>query len=99
MNAPFHHSTPQQLRAFRLLTLAQLVYLETMGLGISVPPSAKKAALTALDMSEGSGANRMSANDIIAALRQAATKSIGHEPQHTDTPSKSHLPVDFEATQ
>lgn len=97
MNSPFHHSTPEQLRAFRLLTIAQLVYLETMGLGIGTPPSAKKAAITALGLNESHGANRMTPNEIIAALRKAATESIGHDPKHTDAPTKPHLPADFDA--
>ena len=97
MSAPFHHSTPAQLRAFRLLTLAQLVYLETQGLGIGAPPSARQAALKALDISEPAGAGRMSANELIAALRKAASESIGHDPARTSAPSKPHLPADFDA--
>lgn len=98
MRAPFQHSTPQQLRAFRLLTLAQLVYLESIGLGIGAPPTARRAAIQALSLTHMDGAAGISTNEIIAALRKAATEAIGADPKNAEPPSKPYLPADWEAT-
>ena len=94
----FHFETTAQRRAFRLLTLAQLVQLEEWGLGIGTPPSAKRAAMKTLDIA-GSGAE-ITAGELIDRLRAAATESIGHDPRHTSAPQKPYMPKadDMEAT-
>jgi len=77
MKAPYRLDTPAQIRSFRLLTLAQMVYLERIGLGVT-HTTARKQALEALnlDTPQGDGP-RLTAEELVARLRDAATKSIG----------------------
>lgn len=76
--------TTAQLRAFRLLTIARLVELEDMGLGISARPVGREAALNALNV-RGPKTNiigehtRLPAAKLIEMLRQAAAASIRDE--------------------
>ena len=95
----FTHQTPAQLRAFRLLTIAQLVHLETMGLGIGAPPSAKHAAITALGLS-GDGSHNVTAGELIDQLRAAAREAVGMTPDHGSAPQKPYMPKpdEYEAT-
>ena len=96
--ARFTHQTPAQLRAFRLLTIAQLVHLEELGLGIGTPPSAKKAAMTALDI--GGDGSRLTAGELIDQLRAAARDAVGIAPDHGRAPQKPYMPKpdEYEAT-
>lgn len=94
----FTHETPAQLRAFRLLTIAQLVHLESLGLGIGTPPSAKKAAMAALDISGDGGS--LTAGELIDRLREAAREAVGISASHGSAPTKPYLPKsdDMDAT-
>ena len=84
MSAPrFRYETTAQLRAFRLLTIAQLVHLETMGLGIGAPPMARKAALVALDLHPDSSRN-LGADELIDRLRKAARESVGIDAERAE---------------
>ena len=86
----FRHETTGQLRAFRLLTLAQLVHLEHMGLGIGEPPSAKRAAMAALNIA-GDGSS-LTAGDLIDRLRAAARESVGMAESYGSAPDRPYMP-------
>lgn len=94
----FKFETTAQRRAFRLLTLAQLVQLEDWGLGFGEPPTARRAAMKVLEIRDDSA--KITACDLIDRLRAAATASIGHDPRNTDAPRKpyGHKPDELEAT-
>ena len=94
----FGHETTAQRRAFRLLTIAQLVQLEAWGLGIGQPPSARKAAMTALGLTATAG--RIETGELIDRLRAAARDSIGMADTHGRAPTKPYTPKgdDLEAT-
>lgn len=66
--------TPAQLRRFRLLTLAQMVYFESIGLPLTTT-TAKRQAMEVLDIS-GDGA-AITADQIIADLFTAADNAKG----------------------
>ena len=77
MSAPaFHTATPAQLRSFRLLTLAQMVHLESKGIGMT-GRSAKRQALEALDLTSGTGAGLVETTELIGGLRYLAMQSLG----------------------
>jgi hypothetical protein len=69
----FHLTTPAQIRRFYLLTLAQMVHLESIGLGMTTT-TAKRQALEALDLV---GIGHASAAELIEGLRQLAATSAG----------------------
>lgn len=73
----YHTATPAQLRSFRLLTLAQMVHLESIGIGMT-GRSAKRQALEALDLSGTTpGVGQLVAGDLIEGLRELATQALG----------------------
>ena len=74
--APFTLTTPAQLRRFRLLTLAQMVYLESVGLSMTTT-TAKKQAIEYLDLNEANGAGYVTAAELIEGLRYLAQQSKG----------------------
>ena len=94
----FAHETTAQRRAFRLLTIAQLVQLEAWGLGIGQPPSAKRAAMKALDIA-GDG-SRLTTGELIDRLREAARESVGMSADYGSPPRKPYMPKgdDMDAT-
>ena len=98
MRSRFNFETPQQLRSFRLSTLAQNVYLEHKGIGFGCTPTMRKVAMRELNMTSHDVG--ISTDDLIEALRDAATKSIGHDPRYTEAPSKPYMPPrdDLDAT-
>lgn len=76
MSAPYILNTPAQRRAFILLTLAQMVHLEHTGTTLT-HTSARAQAIAMLDMKAQDGANGITANELIAALRVAAVEARG----------------------
>ena len=94
----FGIETAAQRRAFRLLTIAQLVQLEDWGLGIGTPPSAKRAAMKALEIRDHD--TRITTGELIDRLREAARESIGMSADHGSAPTKPYMPKadDMEAT-
>lgn len=80
MTAPFHHTTPAQLRAFHLLTLAQMAHLESLGI-IVTHTTAKRQAMAVLDERD----SYVTAPDLIRRLRTAAHASVGLESPAPET--------------
>lgn len=70
--------TAAQIRRLRLLTLAQMVHLESIGIGMT-GRSAKRQAIEALDLNHASGAATVETLDLLEGLRAAANASIGIE--------------------
>lgn len=66
--------TPAQLRRFRLLTLAQMVYFESIGLPLTTT-TAKRQAMEALDFSGVD--NSPTHDELIAGLFDAADDAKG----------------------
>lgn len=66
--------TPAQLRRFRLLTLAQMVYFESIGLPLTTT-TAKRQAMEALDIS-GDG-EAITADQLVCGLFDAADEAKG----------------------
>ena len=71
----YHLNTPAQIRSFRLLTLAQMVHLESIGLSMTTT-SAKRQALEMLDGIEPKR-NDVTAAELIDGLRKAAADQGG----------------------
>lgn len=69
----FRLTTPAQIRRFYLLTLAQMVHLESIGLPMTTT-TAKRQAVEALDMV---GIGHATAAELIEGLRDLAAKSAG----------------------
>lgn len=81
MSAPltrqtFYTKTPEQLRSFRLLTLAQMLHLEAQGLSMT-GRSARRQAIEALDLNHASGAATVETGELIEGLRDQAAKVLG----------------------
>lgn len=89
----FRLTTPAQIRRFYLLTLAQMVHLESIGLGMTTT-TAKRQALEALDLV---GVGNITAEEMIAGLRDLATRSAGLDIQ-APTPRLISKPDTMEAT-
>ena len=80
MTAPFQHKTPAQLRAFHLLTLAQMAHLESLGITVT-HTTAKRQAMAALDERD----SYVTPLDLIRRLRTAAHASVGLESPAPET--------------
>lgn len=80
----FRLTTPAQIRRFYLLTLAQMVHLESIGLGMTTT-TAKRQALEALDLL---GVGNVTAAEMIEGLRQLAATSAGLD-MEAPTPRKA----------
>lgn len=71
----FATKTPAQLRAFRLLTLAQMVHLESLGISMTAS-TAKRQAIEALDLTHASGGASVTIEELINGLRDLAGQSL-----------------------
>jgi D-alanyl-D-alanine dipeptidase len=80
MSAPYSLGTPAQLRAFHLLTLAQMAHLESLGITVT-HTTAKRQAMAALDERD----TYVIVPDLIRRLRTAAHASVGLEQAAPET--------------
>lgn len=72
----FTLTTNAQIRRFRLLTLAQMVHLESLGFSMTTT-SAKRQAIEELDLNEATGAGYVTYTELVEGLRDLAAQSAG----------------------
>lgn len=74
--SPFRKNyTPEQLRSFRLRVLAQMLYFESIGLGMT-QATARKQAIAALDIPQQDKGESFTAERLIGELFAAADEAL-----------------------
>lgn len=86
MTAPFTFQTRNQMRAFIRLTLANMVYLESVGISMTNGP-ARQQAMRLLDLTKDDGPQTHA--DLINKLRKAAAETVSPE---ADAPTQTVIP-------